>query len=174
MLFRSRQGRSPIRPDGHDWNAPVPGHTSATAWKGVHTIDDMVQIFNPPSGYMQNCNISPAVMMKQSPLTRDRYKPYLFNVFDWERTPRGDRSTDLLHENQLVTRETALQYATDVFDSRAPLWQSVLKLSVDRQGKDRLADPEFAAAVKAVQDWDGQYLPENHQTVVFKIGRAHV
>jgi acyl-homoserine lactone acylase PvdQ len=166
-----RQGRAPIRPDGYDWNAPVPGHTSATAWKGVHGIDDMVQVFNPPSGYMQNCNISPAVMMKASPMTRDKYKPYLFNVFDWERTPRGDRSTDLLHSDALVTKEKALSYATDVFDIQSPLWQSVLKTSVQNHAGAKAAEPEFSAAVKAVLDWDGNYLPEYTQTVLFKAWR---
>ncbi len=45
-----RNGATPIRPDGYDWSMPVPGTTSATAWKGIHPIDDLVHIFNPAAG----------------------------------------------------------------------------------------------------------------------------
>lgn len=63
----ARVGNVPIRPDGFDWSKPVPGNTKATEWLGVHPIDDLVHIMNPPQGYMQCCNISPAVIMENSP-----------------------------------------------------------------------------------------------------------
>ena len=68
-----RVGRVPIRPEGYDWTQAVPGTSSATAWKGIHPIQDLVQIKNPEQGYMQNCNISPANMMLNSPMTPDKY-----------------------------------------------------------------------------------------------------
>lgn len=163
-----RNGATPIRPDGYDWNAPVPGHTSDTAWKGIHPIEELVQVFNPKTGYMQNCNISPAAMMKDSPLLREKFKPYIFNVADWERNPRGDRSTQLLDADKSVTKEDALAFAMDVFDMTSPWWKKGLKDAVAAQGKEKMKDAEFAAAVAKILDWNGEWTADATQTVLIK------
>lgn len=163
-----RNGAVPIRPDGYDWNAPVPGNTSETAWKGLHPIEDLVQVINPPSGYMQNCNISPAMMWKGSTLTRDKYKPYIFNVNDWERNPRGDRSTQLLDEDSQVTKEEAKAYAMDVFDIKGPLWVKALKDAVEAGVVEKGKDAKFDEAVSAILSWDGRWLAESKQTVLIR------
>ena len=49
---------------GVNWSRPVPGNTSETAWKGTHPLEDLVQIKNPPQGYMQNNNVAPDTMME--------------------------------------------------------------------------------------------------------------
>ncbi|MBX7166066.1 MAG: penicillin acylase family protein [Pirellulales bacterium] len=166
-----RNGRTPIRPDGYDWNAPVPGDSSATAWKGIHPLADLVQIFNPPTGYMQNCNISPAAMMHDSPLVRDKYPPYIFNVYSWEQGPRGLRATQLLREDGKVTEDAALRYATDVYDLLAQAWQQALRDALGVPGLERPDAPEFAAATQAILSWDGQFTPEAQQTVLLKSWR---
>ena len=105
-----RNGATPIRPAGYDWSAPVPGTTSATAWKGIHPIDDLVHIFNPPQGYMQNCNISPANMMVGSTLTPDKYPNYIYNVSWDDNNPRSKRAVQLLDADHSVTQEKAIAY----------------------------------------------------------------
>jgi len=77
-IYYQRTGRVPIRPDGYNYGRPVPGDTSKTEWKGIHSTDDLVQIMNPPVGWMQNCNVSPRVMFRDSPMTEDKYKPYIY------------------------------------------------------------------------------------------------
>ena len=62
-IYYLRNGRVPIRPDGVNSSRPIPGNTSANEWKGIHSMSDLVQIENPPCGWMQNCNCSPAAMM---------------------------------------------------------------------------------------------------------------
>ena len=166
-----RNGATPIRPPGYDWNAPVPGTTSATAWKGIHPIDDLVHIFNPPQGYMQNCNISPENMMVGSPLTPDKYLPYIYNV-SWDyNNPRGKRITQLLDADHSVTQADAMAFTTDVKDILADLWKQTLRTAVAAAGSERMKDPEFAAAVQAIESWDGFYLPEYTSTAVFKFWR---
>jgi len=166
-----RSGATPVRPDGYDWNAPVPGHTSQTAWKGLHKIDDLVHIFNPPQGYMQNCNISPENMMVDSPMKADRYRNYIFNV-TWDTTnPRGERTVDLLDANRSITREQAIACAMDVYDRSAPLWQQTLKSAAESAGAEKMKNPELAAAVRAILDWDGQYTPEATASALYKFWR---
>lgn len=152
-----RTGRVPIRPDGYDWSRPVPGLTSETKWLGLHDIADLVQIRNPEQGFMQNCNISPAVMMPDSPLTPDKYKPYIYNVSWDSQNPRGIRSLQLLEANDAVTTEDAIAIAMDVYDILAKPWQAALRKAVEGIAQDQMQDETLARKVKEVLDWNGEF-----------------
>src|SRR5262245_39099912 len=81
-IFYLRNGRVPVRPRGFNWRKPVPGSTSASEWRGLHPLEDLVQSLNPWQGYLQNCNVSPEHMTKFCPMTPERYqdRPYLYNA----------------------------------------------------------------------------------------------
>lgn len=51
--------RIPKRDPSIDWTKPVDGSTSSTEWKGLHTVDETVHIYNPENGWVQNCNSTP-------------------------------------------------------------------------------------------------------------------
>jgi acyl-homoserine-lactone acylase len=123
-IYYVRNGRVPIRPAGCDPSKPMPG-TGACEWQGIHAFEDLVQIENPPQGYMQNCNISPWVMMRDSPLVPEKYTahPYLYNA---DRTPAHQRAAmvlDQLAAAKDVTIEKAMDiaFSTEVYG--ADLWQ---------------------------------------------------
>jgi len=153
-----RTGRTPIRPEGNiDWSVPVPGGTDATRWLGIHDIRDLVQVKNPPQGYFQNCNVSPAVMMRDSPMTPDKYKKEIFNVLWDENSPRGKRLLELLDADPLITKENAMLYTLDNYDIQTKPWQTALKAAVDAVGADKMNDPELAKAVNDFLNWDGRF-----------------
>lgn len=167
-----RTGATPIRPEGYNWNAPVIA-SSASMWTGIHPIEDLVQLKNPEQGYFQNCNISPANMMKNSPLTQDKYRDYIYNV-SWDvNNPRGKRSTALLDADDSVTREEAAAYATDVHDILAQPWQTALKAAIDGKGAEKMKDPAFAQAVNDILAWDGEFTTESKATPVLKFWRLN-
>ena len=58
-IYYVRNGRVPIRPAGYDYKRAMPGNTSKAEWQGIHKFEDLLQVHNPPQGYMQNCNVSP-------------------------------------------------------------------------------------------------------------------
>lgn len=67
----------PIRDAKYDWSKPVDGTTSATEWKGLHTVNESVHIYNPPNGWIENCNSTPyTVAGNYSPLKKD-YPAYM-------------------------------------------------------------------------------------------------
>ncbi|MFA6243564.1 MAG: penicillin acylase family protein, partial [Candidatus Hydrogenedentales bacterium] len=132
-----RNGRTPIRPAGYDWNAPVPA-TEASMWKGMHPIADLVQIANPEQGYMQNCNISPANMMKGSSMTPEKYPDYIYNVGWDNQNRRSQRLVALLDGDDTVTKEEAMEYALNVYDILAKPWQSALKAATESAGWARM------------------------------------
>ncbi len=166
-----RSGATPIRPAGYDWNAPVAGDTSATAWQGLHPPQDLVHLFDPPQGYMQNCNISPQNMLVNSPLTPDKYPDYIYNV-SWDyNNPRGKRTLRLLDVDDSVTVDEAISYAMEVHDDLAELWQRELSGALAQVGKPYANDADFTAAAQAILDWDGQFTPEARATSLIKFWR---
>jgi acyl-homoserine-lactone acylase len=143
-IYYVRNGRVPIRPSGCDPSKPMPG-TGGCEWQGIHPFEDLVQIENPPQGYMQNCNISPWVMMKDSPLVPEKYAahPYLYNA---GRTPAHQRAAMTLEQLAAakdVTVEQALgiAFSTEVY--KADLWQERIR----KIG----GDSEFA---RLILDWN--------------------
>ena len=129
-IYYVRNGRVPIRPAGCDPSKPMPG-TGECEWQGIHLFQDLAQIENPPQGYMQNCNISPWVMMKDSPLVPEKFAahPYLYNA---SRTPAHQRAAmvlDLLSAAREVTAEQALGIAFSTEIYRADLWQDRIRKS---------------------------------------------
>ena len=129
-IYYVRNGRVPIRAKGVDPNKPIQGNTSATEWQGLHPLSDLVQITNPPSGYMHNCNVSPFGMMKDSPLTPEKYAatPYVYNATRTApRHQRAEMMTDLLDAANKVTIEQAIDIAFSPQVYHAEQWQARLR-----------------------------------------------
>jgi acyl-homoserine-lactone acylase len=67
----------PKRDQKYDWSKPVDGTTSATEWKGLHSVNESVHIYNPPNGWIENCNSTPfTVAGKYSP-KKENYPAYM-------------------------------------------------------------------------------------------------
>ncbi len=124
-IYYVRNGRVPVRPAGCDSSRPMSGAAGNCEWQGIHPFDDLVQITNPPQGYMQNCNVSPFAMMKDSPLVPEKWSahPYLYN--DGRRAPhqRAAMMVDLLDAAHDVTPEQMIGIAFNPQVWHADLWQ---------------------------------------------------
>lgn len=167
-----RVGRTPIRPEGDiNWKVPVPGGTEATRWLGIHSIDDMVQVKNPPQGYFQNCNVSPAVMMSDSPMTPDKYEDYIYNV-SWDHSsPRGRRLLELLDADPSITKDEAIAYTLDNYDILTKPWQKALKEAADTVGEEKMKDAELAKTVNDFLEWDGRFMKDSTIASIVKFWR---
>ena len=125
-----RAGRTPRRPPGVAWRKALDGNTSKTAWLGLHSLEDLVQIENPPSGYMQNNNISPDRMFEGSSLTPDRYPEYIFNDTPDRTNSRGRRVVDVLSGAVQFTVNDAIDLAVDEGWVDSEVWRDVLRRSL--------------------------------------------
>jgi acyl-homoserine lactone acylase PvdQ len=155
-IFYVRNGRVPIRAKGFDPSRPLPGNTSASEWKGLHPFADLVQVTNPPQGYMHNCNVTPFAMMKDSPLTPEKYAayPYLYNASRTvPRHQRGEMMTELLDAAKKVTVEQAIDIAFNPQVYHAEAWQARLKAAWEKA--EASAKNEDAATVyQMIQRWN--------------------
>lgn len=60
-----------------NWNNPVDGSTAATEWNGLHLVDETVHVYNPASGWIQNCNQTPFTSSGSSSPKRETYPVYM-------------------------------------------------------------------------------------------------
>ncbi len=129
-IYYVRNGRVPVRASGTDPSRPIPGSFSTNEWRGIHPFSDLVQVENPPQAYMQNCNVTPFAMMKDSPLTPEKYArfPYLYNATrNAPRHQRAEMALELLDAAREVTVEGAIALAFNSQVYHAEKWQARLK-----------------------------------------------
>lgn len=158
-IYYQRTGRVPIRPEGYDWDRPVDGSTSATEWQGIHDSADHVQILNPPQGYMQCCNIPPDALMANSPLTPDKYLPYIYGDLGYGprggwTNPRGARAVELLGNDDSVTVGEALAYALDVLPYGVEHWIDILREANAEGGSVYANNADFQAGMADILAWN--------------------
>lgn len=67
----------PKRDPKYDWSKPVPGNIAATEWQGLHTVDESVHLYNPPNGWLQNCNSTPFTVAGDQSPKRENYPAYM-------------------------------------------------------------------------------------------------
>ncbi|MCB0741125.1 MAG: penicillin acylase family protein, partial [Chitinophagaceae bacterium] len=67
----------PRRDTNYDWSQPVDGTTSATEWKGFHPVNETVHLYNPPNGWLQNCNSTPFTVAGNNSPKRKDYPAYM-------------------------------------------------------------------------------------------------
>ncbi len=69
--------RIPERDTKFDWTKAVDGTIPTTEWKGYHTIDETVHVYNPPNGWLQNCNSTPYTVAGTNSPKRTSYPAYM-------------------------------------------------------------------------------------------------
>jgi penicillin amidase len=76
-IFYVYNGTVPKRDRSFDWSKPVDGSDPRTDWQGLHTFDELPQILNPKSGYVQNCNATPFLATDEGNPSIGDFPPYM-------------------------------------------------------------------------------------------------
>ncbi len=145
----------PKRDSKFDWEQPVDGSNPATDWKGLHPVEEIVQVRNPATGWIQNCNATPFTVSGNSSPERSKFPAYM--APDAENY-RGINAVRVLSSKSMFTLDTLIAAANDphlaAFDELIPslltAYQTVSADSVNK--RDGL--PE---AVQLLKDWNRAY-----------------
>jgi acyl-homoserine lactone acylase PvdQ len=167
-----RTGRVPIRPSGFDFSKPVPGNTSKSEWLGIHPMKDLVQVLNPPCGYMQNCNIGPDMMARGLQLDLSKYPFYISGVGPGVTNSRGRRAVELLEAHPKLTIPEAMAIVLDTHADGCERWQAALRDAAKKADLDKPragADPAaLRKAVETLLAWNGMMDQESVGATLYR------
>jgi len=143
------------------WSAPVPGDTSATLWKDVHSYDDMPKLFDPATGFVQNANDPPWLATWPRALDPKAFPAYV--------APVGPMSQRAQMSVKLMTKTPKISF--DDFVSRK---LTTTSLMAERMLPDLLAaapgsnDADVQAATALLKDWDHRFEPDSRAALLFE------
>ena len=143
--------RIPIRDTTYDWSKPVDGTIAATEWKGYYKPDETVHVYNPPNGWLQNCNSTPfTVAGANSPQKKD-YPPYMAPD---PQNFRGVNAVRVLSEESHYTIDKVIKAG---YDKRLAAFEVLVPALVQSYEKNRNEYASYTAldsAINILKNWD--------------------
>ena len=149
----------PRRNPKFNWDQPVDGSNIATDWKGLHPVEDIVQVRNPATGWIQNCNATPFTVSGTSSPDPKKYPAYMAPDAQNYRGINADR---VLSHKKIFTLDTLIAAANDphlaAFDDLIPpllnAWQTAGGEPVNKK-------TELVEAIQMLEIWDRNYGTES-------------
>jgi acyl-homoserine-lactone acylase len=142
----------PVRDKKYDWNQPVDGTVSATEWKGVHPLNEIVQSVNPPNGWLQNCNSSPFKAAGDFSPKKELYPSYM--------APEGEnfRSLHALKILKTEKKYTLEKLIAKGYDNYAGAFEVFIPALISAYEKSLLDNDSFYLQIDDViqflKGWD--------------------
>ena len=147
--------RIPVRDTMYNWSQPVDGTTSATNWKGYHSINETVHVINPANGWLQNCNSTPFTVAGYHSPKKESYPAYM--APDGENF-RGINAARTLSENNNYDLDKVIAAGYDrrlsAFEVLVP---ALVPALAHTTGADTLS--QLKEAVLLLSKWDYPHLP---------------
>jgi acyl-homoserine-lactone acylase len=161
-IYYLYNARLPQRTDGYDWSGYLPGNTSETLWTEYLPFDQLPQVLNPASGFVQNCNSTPfqTTTGSDNPKSED-YSPTL--GIETDMSNRALRALELFGSDDSITEEEFYSYKYDMAYSSQGDMPRYVQMMLDAPLP---TDPEVQAALDVVRSWDLQTDPEGSGTAL--------
>jgi penicillin amidase len=152
-IFYVYNGSVPRRSTEFDWSKPVDGSLAETEWKGYHTLDELPQLTNPKTGFVQNCNQTPFTTTTDGNPVKENFPKYMVGEPD---NARARISRRILADTNKFTFE---QWAKAAFDTRVIEAETQIPELVKEWERLKSSQAERAeklsAAISELKSWNG-------------------
>lgn len=134
----------PRRDNLKDWGVPQDGSSSQMDWKGLHSVNEIVHVYNPTSGWIQNCNSTPFTVSGTSSPLRSNYPVYM--------APDGENFRDR-NAVRLFSQTGKLDLQGLIglgYDRRLMAFETLLPALIEAAGQES----DLAEVVQELKKWD--------------------
>ena len=140
----------PKRDPTLNWSKPVDGTTSTTEWQGLHSLSELIQVKNPATGWIQNCNSTPFTVSGNSSPKKIDFPAYMAPMGE---NFRGVNATKILNSTNQYTIDKVIASGYDphlaAFDVLVPAL-----LKAYENNKTDAAYQSLDAPMKELAAWD--------------------
>ena len=167
-IFYAYNAFLPIRQEGWDWSLYLPGTSSETLWTEILPFDDLPQVLNPASGFIQNANSTPfETSASDNPDPAD-YSP-TFGIETYM-TNRSLRLHELLGREGLLTFDDFIAAKWDMqYSERSDVAGYVGVIT-----SAGFSDPDEIAAQALLSGWDLRVDPDNRAAALAVLTLSYI
>ena len=155
--------RVPKRNTKYDWNNPVDGSDTATAYRGVHSLDESPNMVNPSTGWIQNTNNWPYSVSGAASPKASAYPKYMET---YPENPRGIHAIRVLSGRKDFTLETLRDAA---YDSYLPAFADLVPSLVAAYDNVGMNDPlrgKLGEQISQLRTWDYRWAENSVATTL--------
>jgi acyl-homoserine lactone acylase PvdQ len=138
----------PRRDPTFDYSKPVDGSDPATDWQGIHTVDEVIMVLNPPNGWIQNTNATPFTAAGEFSPKREDYPFYM--APDLENF-RGLNAVRVLTGIDDLTLDGLIKLAHDPY---LPGFEQLIAGLIEAYDAADEPDAALAGPIETLRAWD--------------------
>ncbi|MFT6093059.1 MAG: acyl-homoserine-lactone acylase [Pseudohongiellaceae bacterium] len=154
----------PRRNPQFNWNQPLDGSNPATQWQGLHPVDELITVFNPPNGWIQNTNNTPFSAAGEFSPKPENYPKYMANNPE---NPRGIHAVRVLDGQTGFTIDSLIEAA---YDPLLTAFEELIPPLIMTTAMDDMTESASATALETLEyidllrDWDYRYSIDSTET----------
>ncbi len=138
----------PIRNVKYDYTMPVDGSDPSTDWKGLHTVDESITVFNPANGWIQNCNSTPFTSAAEYSPKAEDYPRYMSRNHE---NFRGVHAIRLLEKTKGLTLDKLIDLA---YDPYLPAFEVLIPGLIAAYDTSSNPDQSLKEPIEELRNWD--------------------
>ncbi len=156
-IYYVYNAKLPMRNEAYDWSGVLPGNTSETLWTEYLPFDDLPQVLNPASGFVQSANSTPyqTTLGPENPSEADFSPAFGIETFV---TNRSLRARELFGADESITAE---DFYTIKYDMTYHPDSDMAKVRDMLVANPPEGNMDVDTAVSILADWDLQATPDS-------------